>query len=229
MTIQQRIRKELFECADLSYREFQAKLTPTVPIDKMIGVRTPIARKLAREYAKDSEIELFLQDLPHQYYDEDNLHAFILEYTKDFEQCVKQVDAFLSFVDNWATCDMMSPKVFKKHKEKLLPYIEKWIDSKETYKIRYGMELYMNLFLEEDFSMEYANRVAAIQSEEYYVNMMIAWYFATALAKQYEAILPILEEKRLSKWVHNKSIQKAVESNRITKEQKEYLRTLRIK
>jgi len=229
MTIQERIRKDLLDQADSGYREFQAKLTPTVSIENMIGVRTPAVRNLAKKYAKDPEIDQFLQDLPHEYYDENNLHGFILEYTKDFDTCVQQVDAFLPFVDNWATCDMMSPKVFKKESEKLLPYIQKWMKSSQIYEIRYGIELYMNYFLQDSFQIQYADEVAAVVSDEYYVNMMIAWYFATALAKQYDAILPFLEEKRLSKWVHNKTIQKAVESYRISQEQKEYLRTLRIK
>lgn len=231
MTIQERIQQDLFASADQEYRVFQAKLTPGKDLESMIGVRTPVVRNLAKTYANDPDIDAFLQDLPHSYYDEDNLHGFIIEKTKDFDTCIKQVDEFLEYVDNWATCDMVNPKVFKKPKEteKLLPYIRKWMKSSQTYRIRYGIRCYMSLFLQDLFQIQYAEEVATVKSDEYYVNMMIAWYFATALAKQYDAILPFIEEKRLSKWVHNKTIQKAVESFRITKEQKDYLRTLRIK
>ena len=225
----QDLRAVLFSMADEGYRDFQSKLMPTVPKEKIIGIRTPLLRKFAKDFFKTPKAEFFLKNLPHEYYEENNLHAFLLEYTNDFEECAEAVTAFLPFVDNWATCDSMSPKIFKKHKTELLGYIEKWLSAKDTYSVRFGIKMLMEHFLEEDFSPEYPEKVANIKSEEYYIKMMQAWYFATALAKQYDFILPFIEEQKLEKWVHNKSIQKSVESYRITAEQKEHLRKFRIK
>lgn len=224
-----RIRTELLEMQDTDYRDFHAKLMPTVDKDAVIGIRVPILRKYARSMAKEEKIEEFLRDLPHKYYEENNLHAFLIEQIRDYGKCLKELKRFLPFVDNWATCDMMSPKVFKNHKEELLPEIRSWITSEETYTIRYGVGMLMQHYLDEAFREEYPELVAGIRSEEYYVNMMIAWYFATALAKQYEKILPYIKEQRLEEWTHNKAIQKACESFRITPEQKNYLKTLKIK
>ena len=167
--------------------------------------------------------------LLHDYYEENNLHAFLIEGIRDYEECIRALDAFLPYVDNWATCDMMAPKIFKKHLAKLEPKIEEWMASEHVYTVRYGIGMLMRYYLDEEFETEYLEKVAAVESEEYYVKMMAAWYFATALAKQYEKTLPFLTEGRLEKWTHNKAVQKAVESNRITAEQKKYLRTLKRK
>ena len=222
-------QKELFALQDTEYRDFQVKLIPNIDPDTMIGVRTPELRALAKRLAGETDISGFIDDLPHEYFDENQLHAFILSEEKSFESCVAQIEKFLPFVDNWATCDQLSPKVFKKHRKELLPYIRKWIRSKDTYTIRFGTGMLMSHFLDEDFDPEYPAMVAGIRSEEYYVNMMTAWYFATALAKQYDEIIPYIEKGRLDVWTHNKAIQKAIESRRITPEQKEYLRSLKIK
>ena len=223
------IRKELFALQDVKYRDFQVKLIPTVNPDTVIGVRTPELRKYAKQLNKSEDIEEFLTHLPHQYFDENQLHAFILSEMKDYSECVDKVDRFLPFVDNWATCDQMSPKVFKKHRQKLLKEIKRWIRSEETYTIRFGIGMLMEHFLDEDFDPAYPEMVAKIRSDEYYVNMMVAWYFATALAKQYKTVISYIEDQRLDVWTHNKAIQKSVESNRITPEQKMYLKSLKTK
>ena len=226
---QNHIETRLFELRDEKYRDFQAKLIPTVSPETMIGVRTPELRKLAKTLFREGEYKLFLDSLPHEYFDENQLHAFIISEMKDFYECVGCVDRFLPFVDNWATCDQMSPKIFKKHRQDLLGYIEKWISSGETYSVRFGVGMLMEHFLGEDFDHTFLETVASIRSDEYYVKMMVAWYFATALAKQYEAAIPFIKDRQLDTWTHNKAIQKAVESYRITDEQKAYLRGLRIK
>ena len=223
------IRKELKKLQDKGYQKMQVTIIPTVDADSIIGVRTPALRQLAKELSKREDISSFLSDVPHKYFEENQLHAFILSGMKDAESCIKLVDEFLPFVDNWATCDQMSPKVFKKHKQLLLEYVDKWIKSDHTYVKRFAIGMLMEHFLDEDFKTSYLTKVSKIRSEEYYVNMMIAWYFATALAKQYEDALPFIEKQKLDKWTHNKSIQKAVESYRITPEQKEYLKTLKRK
>ncbi len=227
--ITEEIRKKLYEQQDLEYREMQVKIIPNIPAESIIGVRTPALRSYAKELAKREDAEVFLQDLPHRYFDENQLHAFLLSGMKDYDRCMEETDRFLSYVDNWATCDQMSPKVFAKHKKELYEKCKAWIASGETYRIRFGIGMLMQHFLDGDFAPEYPELVAQVRSEEYYVKMMIAWYFATALAKQYEAVLPYLEGKRLDTWTHNKAIQKSVESYRITPEQKEYLKTLRIR
>lgn len=219
----------LFELQDLEYRDFHAKLMPTVDKEKVIGVRTPALRKFAREFGKSEEAGEFMKVLPHDYYEENNLHGFLIEGIKDYEQCICALDAFLPYVDNWATCDMMAPKVFKKHLPELEHKIDEWMASEHAYTVRYGIGMLMRFYLDEGFRVEYLAKAAAVESEEYYVKMMIAWYFATALAKQYETALPFIEERRLEKWTHNKAIQKAVESSRITAEQKKYLRTWKTK
>ena len=223
------IREELFRLQDGKYRDFQRKLIPTAGEDTVIGVRTPELRKYAKKLVKRKEIQDFLTDLPHQYFDENQLHAFIICEIRDYALCLEEVNRFLPYVDNWATCDQMAPKVFGKEKEDLLERIKIWISSGETYTVRYGIGMLMRHFLDAAFDPAYPEMVAAIRSEEYYVNMMIAWYFATALAKQYEAILPYIEGEKLDPWTHNKAIQKAVESYRITPEHKAYLKGLKIK
>ncbi len=225
--IQQEIERELFRLRDEGYRAFQAKLIPTVAPERMIGVRTPALRSYAKVLLKAPEGESFLRDLPHAYFDEDQLHAFLLSEMKDFDRCLAEVDRFLPYVDNWATSDQLSPKCFKKHRAELLAAVRRWIGSGETYPVRFGVGMLMQHFLDEDFDPAYLKLVADLRSEEYYVNMMRAWYFATALAKQYDAALPYLEKGVLDPWTHNKAIQKAAESYRITAEQKEYLKSLK--
>lgn len=222
------IQKELFAMQDIAYRDFQAKLIPNLADGSMIGVRTPALRKLAKQMAKREEIGVFLETLPHTYFDENQLHAFIIAERKNFAQCMDELTCFLPFVDNWATCDQLSPQIFKKHRQELLPYIKEWIVSDKTYMVRFAVGMLMEHFLDEDFDTAYPEMVSKIRSEEYYINMMVAWYFATALAKQYEAVLPFIEEMRLDSWTHNKAIQKSIESNRITAEQKAYLRGLKV-
>lgn len=214
---------------DIKYRDFQSKLIPTVEYETVIGVRTPELRKYAKQLAKTEGISEFLEDLPHQYFDENQLHAFLISEIKDYERCLEEVERFLPYVDNWATCDQLLPKVFKNHEKELLEDIRKWMVSDKTYTVRFSIGMLMKYFLDEHFKIEYPGMVAEIRSEEYYINMMIAWYFATALAKQYEAVLPFIENHRLDMWTHNKAIQKSVESYRIAKEQKEYLRSLKRK
>ena len=221
------LQTTLFGLQDLKYRDFHSRLMPGIDKDTVIGIRTPVLRKFAKNFAGTTEAETFLQELPHQYYEENNLHMMLLAGIKEYEKCVCEVERFLPYINNWATCDLPAPKCFAKHKEELLPKIRTWMVSDHTYTIRYGIEMLMNLYLEEDFKPEYPKLVVAVQSEEYYVNMMIAWYFATALAKQWDAVIPYLEQRKLSPWVHRKTIQKAVESYRITDEQKIYLKSLR--
>ena len=224
------IRTRLFGMQDLSYREFHSKLIPTVDPALVIGVRTPALRKYAKELVKDPEAAaVFLQSLPHTYYEENNLHAFLIESIRDYDACIAALDVFLPYVNNWATCDMMNPRILKKHKKELLGPIGRWLASEHTYEVRFAMKMLMDHYLEEAFAPEYPDMVAAVQWEEYYLRMMQAWYFATALAKQYDAVLPYIEEHRLDAWTHNKTIQKAVESYRISPEQKLYLKTLKCK
>ena len=223
------IRSELFNMCDLKYREMQKKIIPGIDPDSIIGVRTPQLRAYAKQLSGRDDISEFLNDLPHRYFDENQLHAFIISGIKDFDRCMDEVSAFLPYVDNWATCDQMSPKVCRKNRAALLDAVNTWIDSGDTYSVRFAVGMLMEHFLNEDFDLAYPKIVADIRSDEYYINMMIAWYFATALAKQYDAVLPFIEEKRLDVWTHNKAIQKSVESYRITDEQKEYLKSLRIK
>lgn len=220
------IEEKLWSLQDESYGQFQRKLIPNLLGERIIGVRTPELRALAKELAPCPE---FLQDLPHRYFEENQLHAFLLEQCKDFAQTVANVDAFLPYVDNWATCDQLSPKVFKKHRAELLPYIRRWLMSEHPYTVRFAIGMLMQHFLEEDFSEEYPRMVASVEMDAYYVRMEQAWYFATALAKQYDAVIPYIEQNRLERWTHNKTIQKCLESYRISREQKEYLKQFRRK
>lgn len=223
------IRNELFKMQDTAYRDFNSKLIPTVDKSLFIGVRTPELRKYAKQLAKREDIEEFLHSLPHKYFDENQLHAFIVSEIKDFKSCVDKVNEFLPYVDNWATCDQLSPKVFKKYHKELINYIEIWLKSDKVYTVRFGIGMLMEHFLDEDFDIIYPDTVSNIRSDEYYVNMMIAWYFATALVKRYESVLPFIENRRLDIWTHNKAIQKAVESYRISTERKTYLKELKVK
>lgn len=223
------IRTELFKMQDMDYRDFNSKLIPTVDKESMIGIRTPELRKYAKQLGKSSEVKEFLQALPHKYFDENQLHAFIISEIKDFKNCIAEINRFLPYIDNWATCDQLSPKIFKKHHSELFAYIKDWLKSDKVYMLRFGIGMLMEHFLDEDFDIIYPETVSKIRSDEYYVNMMIAWYFATALAKQYESIIPFIENRSLDIWTHNKAIQKALESYRISTEQKTYLRELKIK
>jgi 3-methyladenine DNA glycosylase AlkD len=223
------IQKKLFELQDAEYQQFQCRLLPNIDPDTVIGVRTPQLRRLAKELSGQPSADAFLHVLPHAYYEENNLHAFLIEEVKDYEKALELINQFLPYVDNWATCDQMSPKVFAKHRQELLKEIRIWIHSDHTYTIRFGIGALMRFYLDASFKDSYLKMISAVHSEEYYVNMMSAWFFATALAKQYESTLPYLVEHRLDPWVHNKAIQKAIESRRISPEQKAYLKTLKIK
>lgn len=223
------ITNVLFSLQDKKYKEFQQKLIPTVAPDTVIGIRTPALRKLSKELKGTEAAAAFMQELPHRYFEENNLHGFLIEQIRDYDACIQALNTFLPYVDNWATCDQMSPKVLGKHLPELLGQIQIWMASDHTYTVRFGIESLMRFFLDQEFQPEYLDWVAQIQSEAYYINMIIAWFFATALAKQYDAALPYIRERRLSPWVHNKTIQKAAESYRITPEQKSYLKTLKIK
>lgn len=218
----------LKENQDIEYRDFQAKLIPTIEKEKIIGVRVPVLRKYAREIAKDKDIDAFLNDLPHTYLEENHLHMMIIGMIKDFDECLSQVEKFLPYIDNWATCDAGAPKVFARHTDELYQHVKRWIKSGRTYTIRYGTGMLMRLYLDEKFKSEYCDVAAKIRSDEYYVNMMTAWYFATALAKQYDTAVKYIEDKKLDEWTHNKAIQKACESYRVAPEQKMYLKSLKI-
>lgn len=221
------IIERLQELCDPQYRDFQQSLIPADRSLNMIGVRTPALRKLAADIYREGEYAEFLNSLPHETFEENQLHAFIISLIRDFDLCLEKTDAFLPYVDNWATCDQMKPKVFAKHKERLREKITEWLASDHTYTVRFAVGMLMSHFLDADFRKEDFDAVTAIDSDEYYVKMMQAWYFATALAKQYDSAVRVLEENRLPVWTHNKTIQKARESFRITSEQKEYLKTLK--
>ena len=205
------LQRQLFDLQDLKYREFHSKLMPGIAKETIIGIRTPVLRNFVKEFRKTDEAKIFLAELPHQYYEENNIHMMLIAQIRDYETCIAEVNRFLPYINNWATCD--------------LPH--KWIASNETYTIRYGIGTLMRFYLDDDFDPSYVTLVAQVWSEEYYVNMMIAWYLATALAKQWESVIPYLEQRKLPEWVHRKTIQKAVESYRITPEQKVYLKSLR--
>ncbi len=214
---------------DKKYAAFQAKLTPNLTLEDFIGVRTPDLKKFAKQLFKEDDYQEFITNLPHKYFDENQLHAFIIAEIKDYDTCINEVNNFLPYVNNWATCDQLSPKSFKKNKDKLLKEIKVWIKSKETYTVRFAIGNLMRHYLEEDFDKKYPEMVSKVRSDEYYINMMIAWYFATALAKQYDSVLPYVTDNKLDVWTHNKTIQKAVESDRITSQQKDYLKSFKRK
>ena len=223
------IRAELFSCQDLKYRDFHSKLMPDYNKNNIIGVRSPQVRSIARAFSKREDIDEFLFELPHKFYEESNVHGFIICGFSDYDKTVKYLDDFLPYVDNWATCDLLKPKAFPKNKDRLINDIDRWLESDKTYTKRFAMGMLMTHFLDEAFKEEYLEKIYTLRSEDYYLNMMKAWFFATALAKQYDAALPYIEERRLAPWTHNKAIQKAVESYRITDEQKAYLRSLKVK
>lgn len=222
-----KITNKLLTLKDEKFKEFNAKLIPNVDKKTIIGIKVPILRKIAKEYIDDKECVKFLNTLPHKYYDEYMLHGLLISEIKDYNLCIKFLDKFLPYVDNWAVCDITSPKVFKKNTDKLIDVIYKWINSKDVYKCRFGIGMLMSYYLDEHYKKEYLKLPASIKSEEYYINMMIAWFYATALAKRWDDTIKYLEKNKLDIWVHNKTIKKACESNRISKEQKEYLKTLK--
>ena len=223
------IQKQLFELQDLGYKEFHSKLMPTVCKDKIIGVRVPQLRKYTKELNKSDLKADFLNTLPHKYYEEDNLHAFLIEQIKDFNECISALDNFLLFVDNWATCDMMTPKVLAENPDLLYEKIQEWAKSEHTYTVRFAVVTLMKFFMDERLDKKHLKLLLRIKSDEYYINMAIAWYLATALSSRWDLVIPYIENKKFNKWIHNKAIQKSIESYRITKQQKEYLKTLKIK
>lgn len=218
---------ELYALQDKKYKAFHEKLIPTVPKDTIIGIRTPVLRKFSKEFAKREESKAFLKNLPHRYYEENNLHAFLLEQMKEFDLLITETEHFLPVIDNWATCDMFRPKQFAKHTEELYPNIKNWLCSSHPYTQRYAIGMLLSFYLDAAFQTEQMELVASVRSDEYYVNMMIAWYFATALAKHYDEAIPYLREEKLSPWVHNKAIQKAVESKRISEKIKNNLKAMK--
>ncbi len=220
-----KIQSDLIAMRDEKFAQFNASLMPNIKSQNVIGVRTPDLRKYAKTI---STPEQFLSALPHKYFEENQIHAFILSDIRDIEKCINLVDAFLPYIDNWATCDQLIPKVFAKNTPKLLPWISKWIKSKHTYTVRFAIGLLMRFYLGDKFNPKYANAVISVKSDEYCINMMRAWYFATALAKNWNEVIGIIENKKLDTWTHNKTIQKAIESYRITQPQKEYLKHLKL-
>ena len=221
------VYEELLKVKDDKYKEFQAKLVPNIDPDIILGVKTPEMRQIAKEVFNSKEKDAFLKDLPHKYYEENLVHFFIISMIKDFDECIREVETFLPYVDCWPVSDQATPRSFKKNHEKLLPYIKKWIKSKHLYTSRFGIRMLMNEFLGDEFKDEYAKLVASVKSDEYYLKMMVAWYFATALAKNYDETIKYIEERKLDDWVLKKTIQKAVESYRVTDEHKEYLKSFR--
>ena len=221
------VYERLAACGSEQYRDFQSKLVPNIPKETILGVRTPDMRKIAKEIRGTAEAEEFLSELPHGYYEENLVHFFLIAMIRDFDECAKAVEAFLPYVDCWPVCDQSSPKAFSRDHGRLLPLIRKWIASDHVYTVRFGIRMLMNEFLGDDFKPEYPALIAEKTGEDYYLKMMVAWYFATALAKRYDEVIPYFEERRLDEWVHRKAIQKAVESFRVTEEHKEYLRSLR--
>ena len=222
------MRNRMMQLRDEAYAQFQRKLLPTLEGEKIIGVRTPLLRAMAKEMLEGGEAEGFMQHLPHDTFEENQLHAFLISECRDFDKVIRHLQAFLPYVDNWATCDQLRPKAFKKEKERLLLYIWEWMHAQQAYTIRFGMEMLMCHYMEEAFDDQHLAWVADVKHEDYYVRMMVAWYFATALTRQYDAALPYMKEKRLERWTHNKAIQKAIESRCILDERKAYLRKLKI-
>ncbi len=221
------VYERLATCSNEEYRDFQSRLVPNVPKETILGVRTPDMRKIAKEIKGTAEAESFLIQLPHRYYEENLVHFFLIALIRDFDECAKAVESFLPYVDCWPVCDQSSPKVFAKNHQKLLPLIRKWISSEHVYTARFGIRMLMNEFLGEDFKPEYLEWVATVNGEDYYIKMMVAWYFATALAKKYDESIVYIEEHRLEPWTHKKAIQKAIESFRVSDAHKEYLKSLR--
>ena len=221
------VREQLLGLQDIQYRDFTAKLVPNIAKADIIGIRTPVLRMMAKELSS-ADADMFIKELPHKYFDEYNLHGLLLSQEKDFDRAISGLEQLLPYIDNWATCDIIAPRSFKRNTDKLLPHIYEWLGSNGTYTVRFGIGMLLKYYLDAPlFNPKYLEAVAEVKSDEYYVNMMIAWYFATALAKQYMDTLPYIEGHRLSDWVHRKAIQKSVESRRISDEHKQYLRSLK--
>jgi len=229
VVVVEKIIDVLFNNQDLKYRDFHSSLIPNIEKERFIGVRTPVLRKLAKEVIKDGSYKEFIKELPHFYYEENTLHSCILSLIKDLDELIIEIDKFLPFVDNWATCDLMSPKAFAKDQKRILNKVKEWINTKDVYSIRFGIVTLLSFYLDDNFKDEINELVLSIKSDEYYVNMAISWYFSYALIKQYDKTIDIFKMNKLDKWVHNKSIQKAIESFRIDKEKKNYLRSLKMK
>ena len=217
----------LLSYQDEKYKDFQSKLVPNIDKKTIIGVKTPQMRKIVKEVYGTKESTIFLQTLPHQYYEENHIHFFLISKIKDFDECIKEVERFLPYIDCWPVCDQATPLVFKKNHDKLLPLIKKWINSNHVYTARFGIRMLMNEFLNDDFKEEYLEWVASKNGDDYYLKMMVAWFFATALAKQYDATIKYIKNRSLDPWIHKKTIQKAVESYRVSDEHKEYLKKFR--
>ena len=223
------ILKTLKKSIDLKYKEFSSSLTPSINKDVVLGVKAPVLKEIAKTFYGTDEGKEFLENLPHKYYEENNLHAYMLVKEKDFDRCIDFVEKFLPYVDNWATCDVLRPKCFSKNKNKLLGYIDKWIKSDKEYTVRFAIGVLTSYFLDDDFKDEHLIKVASVIDDRYYVKMMVAWYFATALAKKYDKAVKIIEDRLLDPWTHNKAIQKAIESYRVEDIHKQHLKTLKIK
>ncbi len=215
------------EVKDNKYKEFQAKLVPNINPDSILGIRTPDMRKIAKDLFESNDYDSFLSELPHKYYEENLIHFFVISMIKDFDKCIEEVERFLPYVDCWPVSDQATPKSFRRNHDKLLPYIKKWLKSKHIYTVRFGIRMLMNEYLGDDFKEDYLNLVASVKGDDYYLKMMVAWYFATALAKRYDETIPYFENHKLSEWVHKKAIQKAIESYRVSDEHKKYLRSLK--
>lgn len=226
--ITEEIRERLLSLSDEKYRDFHSALMPEAEKEKVIGVRAPVVKKLAKEYFSHPDINEFLSDLPHKYYEENNLHSFIVSMMKDYDECLSAFQKFLPFIDNWATCDGAKPKVFLKNPDRIYPEIKKWLSSEDTYSVRFAVVILMDrVFLEDNFSKEHTDLISSLQTDEYYIHMAVAWYFATAIAKRYDDIIPYIENRVLDRKTHNKAIQKSVESFRVPDETKAYLKTLK--
>lgn len=225
-TLESKVRRELFALRDEKYRDFHKKLVPTVDDERIIGVRIPVLRKYAKNLSAETG-SAYLDLLPHHYVEENNLHAFIISGMKDFDDAMRRTEEFLPYIDNWATCDSFMPKVFKKHPAEVYEKVKHWLKNEHTYTVRYALVTLLNNFLDEEFRPEMLDLAAHLRSNEYYINMAIAWYFSIALVKQYDAALPYIIHRRLAPWVHNKAIQKAIESYRISSDRKKYLRELK--
>lgn len=219
------VSEMLAACASEKYRDFQSKLVPNIPKETILGVKTPEMRRIAKSISGTEEADAFLAELPHKYYEENLVHFFVIAMIRDFDECVEAVETFLPYVDCWPVCDQSSPKAFARNHGKLLPFIRKWIGSEHVYTVRFGIRMLMNEFLGEDFKPECLDWVAKVDGEDYYIKMMVAWYFATALAKRYDESVVYIEERRLEPWTHKKAIQKAIESYRVSDEHKDYLKT----
>lgn len=223
------ILNRLKKAASAEYKNFYAKLVPNVDSDRILGVKAPIVKDIAKDIYNSANEKEFTRDLPHYFLEENNLHVFLINLEKDFDKCIGSVERFLPYIDNWSTCDSLRPKCFCKNKQKLLLYVKKWISSKAEYAVRFGVGVLMSYYLDDDFQVQFIGDVSKINDERYYVRMMIAWYFATALTKRYDDAIYIFENKVLPVWTHNKAIQKAIESYRIDDEKKDYLKGLKIK